>query len=424
MIWPMIPCARLWRGHLHRKSETQGVIIALVWLAGLGAAAQFGKISVALAEFRALYPVGEVALGLLISCVGTVGLLFGVIGGALLARIGIRRAMVLGLVSAAVLSAMQALLPPFEVMIALRLLEGASHLAIVIAGPILMARHSSDAARPAVMTLWSAFFGVSYMLIALIAPLLIQTVALGGYLLAHSGWMIVLAALLHIALPPPAPKPAGRARDAGPGPDHPSIDLSPRAWIGLHVRIYRSPWLSAAALGFVCYTVLYIALLTYLPEFAARSSRSSLSAAMSFVSILTSLTFGIWLLTKLPSVRAVQVGFAITAVTALGLVPLHETAAFGFAAIAVMGATGFIPGASFAALTDLTQTDEDRSLATGALAQMGNVGTTSGPPLLAAIVSFSGLEGLLMFILVFCAAGIGLHTHLIARRTAIMAAKD
>ncbi|MEP5155413.1 MFS transporter, partial [Planktotalea sp.] len=184
--------------------RTDYLIITLVWMAGLGAAAQFGKIAVALNSFRDLYDVNEVALGFLISCVGSVGLVLGVVGGILITRVGIRRAFVVGLVFAGILSALQAFLPSYPIMILLRILEGATHLAIVVAGPILMARHSSDRARGAVMTLWSSFFGLSYMIVALLIPPLITFGGLAAVLLAHGAYMIVIALALWLILPAPA----------------------------------------------------------------------------------------------------------------------------------------------------------------------------------------------------------------------------
>ena len=175
----MIQNFRLWLGHLFRKSSniakpsegTDWLIVLLVWAAGLGAAAQFGKVAIALDEFRVVYDVGEVGLGFLISCVGIVGLVFGVIGGKVITQFGIKRTFVVGMLGAAILSALQSLTMPFILIVALRIIEGASHLAVVVAGPIFMARHSSASARGAVMTLWSRFFGLSYMFVALIAPI-------------------------------------------------------------------------------------------------------------------------------------------------------------------------------------------------------------------------------------------------------------
>ena len=150
----MTPNFQLRHGHLLKKSNsyskdvaqsrgediTHWLVVLLVWGAGLGAAAQFGKIAVTIDVFRENYPVGEVALGFLISCVG---LVFGVVGGIFSPRLGIKRMLILGIFSAGVLSALQSFSMPFFLLIILRIFEGASHLFIVVAGPILMARNSS-----------------------------------------------------------------------------------------------------------------------------------------------------------------------------------------------------------------------------------------------------------------------------------------
>lgn len=388
--------------------RTDYVIVLLVWMAGLGAAAQFGKIAISLTAFRDVYDVGEVALGFLISCVGAVGLTLGVLGGILITRVGIRRAFVTGLILAAVLSALQALLPPYPLMIVLRVLEGATHLAIVIAGPILMARHSSDAARPAVMTLWSSFFGLSFMLIALLAPPLLRAGGLPLLLLAHSAYMLTLALALWRYLPAPIAPHESALQD---------VPLTLIGILRLHLSIYRSPVTNAAALGFVWYTATYISVLTYLPVFVAESQRSGLAASLPLASILTSLTLGILLLRYVSPVRAVQIGYVLTALAALPLLFFFgNDAAFIIACLLLMGATGFVPGASFATLAALNISDEGRAHATGALAQMGNVGTTCGPPILAAIILAAGVSGVVIFVLLLSLCGVAVHEVLSRRR--------
>jgi len=112
------------------------VTILAIWAAGLGAAAQFGKISVLYDLLAVRYgDHGAVALGLMVSVVGLVGLVFGTTAGILVSRVGPRRAMVAALVMGAVVSLGQAVLPHWPVMMALRVVEGVSHLAIVVVGP-------------------------------------------------------------------------------------------------------------------------------------------------------------------------------------------------------------------------------------------------------------------------------------------------
>ena len=391
--------------------RTDYAIVILVWLAGLGAAAQFGKVAISLDGFRERYPVSEVALGFLISCVGLAGLTLGVLGGILIIRSGIRRAFVSGLVLASILSASQAILPPYPFMIALRILAGLAHLAIVIAGPILMARHSSDRARSAVMTLWSSFFGISFVLIALLAPPILNAGGLPALLLAHAGYMFVLALALWSILPAPLTPQVSALRD---------VPLTARGIVSLHMSIYKSPVTSAAALGFVWYTATYISVLTYLPGFVSEDSRTGLSAGLPLASILISLTLGIVLLRMVTTVRAVQIGYLATAITSLPLLYFYgNDAAFIIACLVLLGATGIVPGASFAALAALNSTDEARAHATGAIAQMGNVGNTCGPPILAAIALRTGIIGTVVFIVTLSLCGVLVHGILARRRASV-----
>ena len=80
--------------------------IFAIWAAGLGAAAQFGKMSVAYPALEFVYSgksvagyaaQSAVAIGLILSVVGLVGLIFGTTAGLLVARIGPRRAILAAL---------------------------------------------------------------------------------------------------------------------------------------------------------------------------------------------------------------------------------------------------------------------------------------------------------------------------------------
>ena len=67
-----------------------GAIFAL-WFAGLCAAGQFSKIGVIYQELAGIWPGAGVRLGLVVSVVGAVGIVFGTTAGLLVARIGARR---------------------------------------------------------------------------------------------------------------------------------------------------------------------------------------------------------------------------------------------------------------------------------------------------------------------------------------------
>lgn len=374
------------------------LLVLLLWAAGLGAAAQFGKISILYEPLRASYGGnGEVALGLVVSIVGMVGLIFGTTAGLLVGRIGPRRAIVAALAAGAAMSALQSLLPAYPLMLASRIVEGASHLAIVVVGPTMIAALAPEARRPLAMTLWSSFFGVTYTILALIGPHATPT----GLFLGHAGYMAALAAILALTLPP---DPRGQALPMG-------------NLLAQHAAIYLSPRLSAPAMGFCCYTFLYVAVLTLLPPQTPETHRALIAAGMPLVSIAVSLTLGVLLLGRMSAVRLVQTGYLVAIPGFLILWAFWgQGAGMVAGGFILSGALGIVQGASFAAIPELNATADDRARAAGAVAQLGNLGTTTGTPVLAALLAVSGASGLALAAITLCAIGIALHSLQARRR--------
>lgn len=374
------------------------LLVLLLWAAGLGAAAQFGKISILYETLRSSYGGnGEVALGLVVSIVGMVGLIFGTTAGLLVARIGPRRAIVAALAAGAAMSALQSLLPAYPLMLASRIIEGTSHLAIVVVGPTMIAALAPEARRPLAMTLWSSFFGVTYAILALLGPYTGPT----SLFLGHAAYMAALAVILALTLPP---DPRGQALPMG-------------NLIAEHARIYASPRLAAPAMGFCCYTFLYVAVLTLLPPETPLTHRALIAAGMPLVSIAVSLTLGVWLLGHMSAVRLVQAGYAV-AIPGFLLLWLSWGQGAGMVAggFLLSAALGIVQGASFAAIPELNASAEDRARAAGAVAQLGNLGTTTGTPVLAALLAASGPAGLTSAAVLLCAIGIVVHALQRARR--------
>lgn len=381
------------------------VLVLLLWAAGLGTAAQFGKISVVFPDLRTLYgSVGEAALGFVVSVVGMVGLIFGTTAGLMVARIGPRRAIVAAMALGAAMSAVQAGLPAYPVMILARILEGVSHLAIVVVGPTMIAGFASEAQRPLAMTLWSSFFGVTYALLALVAPPLLDAGGIPGLFLAHALWMALLAAVLAATLPPDPPRAAPRTMGL----------------LAEHIAIYRSPFLAAPAFGFCFYTFLYVACLTLLPPETPVQLRAVMAVGMPLVSIAVSLTLGVRLLARMSAVRLVQWGYA-AAIPGFALLGLGWGNGWGMVAggFWLSGALGIVQGASFACIPELNRNAEDRARAAGAIAQLGNLGTTTGTPVLAAVLAGQGPGLMVLAALALCAAGISVHAAQARRRQAV-----
>ena len=66
--------------------KTPFPLIFALWGAGLGAAAQYGKVSVVFDLLPNAYPGAGAAMGFIVSLVGFVGIMFGVVAGLVVAR--------------------------------------------------------------------------------------------------------------------------------------------------------------------------------------------------------------------------------------------------------------------------------------------------------------------------------------------------
>jgi MFS transporter, DHA1 family, inner membrane transport protein len=380
----------------------RSLIVLAVFAAGLGAAAQFGKISVLFDDLARLYAGhGAVAMGWMVSIVGMVGLIFGTTAGLFVGRLGAGRVLVVALVLAGVVSAVQATMPPYPVMMALRVVEGATHLAIVVVGPVLMAGAATARWQGLVMALWGSFFGLSFAGLALVAPGIVAAYGIPGVFVGHALWMGVCAVALWAVLPADA---RGVAR-------------LPGSILARHVMIYASPRIAAPGMGFFCYTILFVALLTLLPPQVPVSHRALVQTAMPLVSIAVSLTIGVWALRYRSAVHVVQVGFVLALVATVALwATWGQGAAMAGAALALSGAFGLVQGASFATIPALNTSMDDRAMAAGALAQLGNLGTVTGTPLLAWMFTQGQAGAVLVFCLPFCVAGIAIHALQSRRR--------
>lgn len=372
----------------------------LLWGAGLGAAAQYGKVSVIYDRLSDIYPEAGVALGFIVSVVGLVGILFGVVAGLLVARVGYRRALIWALWAGAAVSMLEALLPPLWIMLVLRALEGVSHLAIVVAAPTFIAQLSQTRHRGLTLTLWSSFFGVSYTILVWVGVPMVDQLGLGSIFIAHGLWMALFALLL-----------MRRLRALGGGA--PSAALSLRVILQDHISIYRSPHMAAPAFGWLFYTFCFLAILTLIPPYIAPGQRALIVGAMPLMSILVSMTAGVWLLRYLSAVQVVVAGFALVVLSLIWLLFVQGGA---WPCFALSGALGLVQGASFAAVPQLNTDAAAQAKANGAMAQAGNIGNTLGTPVLAAVIVLGGYSALILTAVVVICAAIAMHLWMAHRR--------
>ena len=370
-------------------------LILALWGAGLGAAMQYAKISVIYDLLGGIYPEGGAALGWLVSVVGGIGIVLGVVAAMLVARVRYRRALLAALWLGALVSLGQALLPPLPVMLGLRVIEGISHLAIVVAAPTLIAQIATDHQRGLALTLWGTFFGVAFAVMAWGGLPFARAAGIPALFAAHAAYMAGFALYL-----------APRLRTLPEEGDIPAFSLT--TILNTHKAIYTSPRIAAPAAGWLFYTFCFVSILTVLPPYLDATVRALVMGAMPLVSIAVSMTLGVVLLRYISAVNVVIAGFAASA---LCMVWLWAVPAGVFACLALAAAMGLIQGASFAAVPQLNTGAQAQTQANGAMAQMGNLGNTLGTPVMA--MALAGWGYFSLPVLAGAAFALGLILHLL-----------
>lgn len=376
--------------------KTPFPLIFILWGAGLGAAAQYGKVSVIFDLLPQAYPDAGAMVGWIVSLVGFVGIIFGVMAGLLVARIRYRRALIWALWLGAAVSVVQAFMPSLPLMLLSRVVEGASHLAIVVATPTLIAQMSAPRHRGFTLTLWGTFFGVAFAVLTFAGRPFALAYGLPALFFAHGVYMAIFAAIImrwQDALPDETRQPAFRL-----------VDM-----LREHMVIYRSPYLAAAAAGWLFYTFSFVSILTVLPPYIDPSLRVAVMTAMPLMSILVSLTLGVALLRVASAVRVVELGFVGSAAS---MVWLWVVPGDPMACLVLASAMGLIQGASFAAVAQLNDAPAAQSQANGAMAQAGNIGNTLGTPVMAFALSLWGYAALPLLAGMAFVLGFGAHIAL------------
>lgn len=330
-------------------------LIAALYAVGLLAGVQFTKVSLTLEGLAQVYPGAPVAFA--VSGVAVMGVIFGVMAGGVVASIGPRRAILIALAVSALAGGAGAFLPTFPILLSLRVVEGAGHLVLVVAGPTLMAGLSAPKDRPMVMGIWATFFGVGFALSA---------VLIGENIPAAYGTHAALALALMVILAVMLPRGVGAAR-------------RPMPRLSDHLMIYRTPRLFAPGLGHGLYAMLFLALITFLPGTMAAPW---LAAVLPLSGIVGSFAAGM-LARWITPATLVWVTFLVMA--ALFALTMGAGRLAPWVLVLAMGISGIVAGAGFAAVPWLNDTEADRALSNGALAQIGNVGTFSGTPIFAAL---------------------------------------
>jgi len=359
--------------------RTEWGMVIILWAIGVAAAMQFAKISVSLDALSAYYSIGRPSAAATLTSIGIMGIVLGAAAGTVVGAIGTRSALVIALCIGIAASGLQAFLPSYSVLLVSRLVEGISHLLIVVAAPTAIISFSAVQHRSLTMGLWATFFGVAYTVSGLFANMLLTYGGLSALYAAHAVFLAALLALFMLLKRTPVALS--------------KMTLGPQmrtAWRS-QFAVYRSLKTSIPALGFFGHTLMFVALLTFLPNFGnTPDAQRLLATVLPIISIVGSFMGGIIAQKFGKALLQLIVSFAVFVGLSVFLWFSIGSPAFTAIACLTMFASGTIQASTFAAIPELCADEAAQAQANGAITQLGNLGATCGTPIFALGIAVMG----------------------------------
>ncbi len=383
------------------QTPTSWPLVVVLWLCGVFAAMQFSKVSFAFTSLQALYAITPAQTGLLLSTVGVVGLLLGVSVGLIAPNVGYRRLLLGGLGLGAAIAAVQVLTTSFGLFWATRLLEGLSQLAVVVAAPTLIAANCAPQHRAIGMGLWSTFVGVAFALTGLAGGWVMDHFGVSGILLCHALGMATMFVAAWVMVPGElavSDKPTKPAVGQWP-----HLEELPR----FHRAVYTHRDTALPGACFFFYTFMAVSLITFVPPLGG-VDKPWMLVVLPLVTIFGSFSSGWlanWVGTPTLGLRIAFTGVALSALAMWG--GKSSGLGIGPAAIALLYLAGLAGGSAYALIPFLNRSASSQARANGAIVQLGNLGSTLGPPIFAQLISIWGIKGLALPVVLLALSGLG-----------------
>ncbi len=368
------------RGIASRTTSWVTVLLAIA--AGVLAAFQVGKVHIGLASIRQSFSLSLFSASWILSALSIVGLFAAIPTGTFSARIGNKRAVVIGLVLIAIASAVGGFSPSLFWLLTSRLIEGIGFVVVVVAAPSLIVEVTGADRLRLVLAGWSAYMPGGIALVSFLAP----------FVLAHHTWRAVwwLNALLLISLA----VLMGLFAKKGVGPLPASERSDPMEEI-TSVLAARGPVLLAIIFGM--YTMQHLSVMGFMPtilhdRFQLPPTQIGVMVAAAMASnILGNLAAGVLLQRGISRAKIIGVTsiFMACMTFAMFVLPL-PLPAFYACAFAFSCFGGLVPSSVMGAAPYHTPRLSLLGATNGLLVQGSNLGTVAGPPLMSMIATHLG----------------------------------
>ena len=397
-------------------------LVCTLYLCGLLAAAQLGKLSALAPLIAAELQLSLPTVALAISLLEVGGATLGAAAGLLAQRLGLRRSLRWGLAALALGGLGGAVAQGAVGLLGWRLLEAAGYLGVIVTAPVLIAHHSAQAGagqdrvagrrqQGLALALWSTFVPVGLALGAWASASLAGAAGAGlgwrgamgvGAAVAGLLWLVVWRAPLPAAAEAPALPSAASGLasglDAGLAP---GLVAGQRPALGTVPGAPPTPGLGAAAwclaLAFGGFALFAVGLLGLLPTLLVRDAGLAAAeagrwTALASLSAVAGSAAAALLLRRGGSLRWPMVlALGLPALLLFGVfTPAPQAGVVIALAIAINLLGGVFASLAFALLPVVAGSADRMGRANGLLAQCGASGSLLGPPLMAACAQAGG----------------------------------
>lgn len=365
------------------RVQTDWRAVLAATFCGVAVAISIGKVPIAMPQLRAEFALSLVAAGWVASMVNMLGVSTGLMFGVLGDRVGALRMCFAGLAFNAI-GGLAAVFAGNEMLLLIsRFLEGAGVLCVAVSAPALLSAASTPRDRSFALGIWSTYLPVGVSLIMLLAPLAIPA---GGW---RSLWWVAIGVALVAGLTLYLCRSAYRL----PAPAHPDVHPFLAAKEAL---AQPAPWLLALAMA--TFTVQHYALIIWLPTIL-KEQRDLSALAVSLLSCLMVLVsapgtlFGGYLLQRhFRRSSLIAVASIVTGLSGAGIFLDLLPDLVRYALCLALSFTGaLIPASVLSASAIYARRPKQISTLQGLFTQFSNLGPFFGPPIIAMLVSASGL---------------------------------
>jgi len=351
--------------------------------AGIVAAAQVGKVPIAIPMLRDALGLSLAQAGALMSVVAVLALAASVPASALVPVLGDRRMLLAGLLAVIGGAAAGALAPSLAVLMTARVAEGLGFLLVTVSAPAALQRVAAPARRDVVFALWSCYMPAGMALAMAAGPLFSGWRALWW---ASAALALAAGAAVWIAVPrrPPPPLP----RTAGALLRGMAADVS---------AVVRSGPALRSAACFTLYSLMSFALYSFLPILliermgVAHGAVGLLSAATVLANVAGNLAAGHLLARGAGRATLIAGACSVMGAAALGifLSPFGNVATYALCLI-FSGVGGLVPATLIASAPAVAPRVALAPIVIGLLMQGSGLGQVVGPMTVGAAIDAYG----------------------------------